>query len=366
MVPHDSSASPASAAGNQAEEDADAMTVEPTAPAGPSPHQALDFADMDSGLSARILDGLESVEEMLSQATASDDFFVGEVASHLAFAGGKRFRPLLALLSAEFGDPHREEVVKLATVMELTHLATLYHDDVMDEAPRRRGAPSANQRWDNTIAILAGDFLFARASEILADLGADTVRIQAQTFARLCTGQIRETVGPTADQDPVQHHIDVLADKTGSLIEASCRLGSRVAGVERPVEDALAAFGENIGVAFQLADDLVDILSDGAQSGKTPGTDIREGVPTLATLILLRDGTGEDARLVELLSRPLPDDAEHAEALRLLREHRVLDAARTEAARWAAAARDSLEPLPDIPAKDAMNRLCDYVVQRTA
>jgi heptaprenyl diphosphate synthase len=251
-------------------------------------------------------------------------------------------------------------------VVELTHLATLYHDDVMDEARLRRGAPSANARWDNTVAILTGDFLFARASDLLADLGPQAVRIQARTFERLVTGQIRETVGPLEGQDPLDHYLSVLADKTGSLIATSGRFGAMLSGADESVVDVLARFGERIGVAFQLADDLLDVDSDSAESGKTPGTDLREGVPTLPVFHALRSSDPADARLRDLLSRPLPDDAEHAEALDLLRRHPAMESARAEVQRWADDARAVLAPLPEVPARGALERLCDAVVDRSA
>ncbi|NDA12195.1 MAG: polyprenyl synthetase family protein, partial [Actinobacteria bacterium] len=261
--------------------------------------------------------------------------------------------------------PANDDVIKAAVVVELTHLATLYHDDVMDEAQLRRGAPSANARWDNSIAILTGDFLFARASDILADLGPEAVRIQAQTFERLCTGQIREAVGPDDGIDPVKHHLQVLSDKTGSLIATAGRFGAMMAGAEASAIDTLSRFGEAIGVAFQLADDIVDITSDAEQSGKLPGTDLREGVPTLATLIAQSSDQSGDDELVAFLSGPIPDDADHAQALRLLREHPALEDARDEARRWAGDARRILEPLPAGDAKVALEALCDYVVNRT-
>lgn len=309
--------------------------------------------------------GLADVEAGLKVAVSSDDPFVADASRYLVDAGGKRFRPLLVLLAAQFGDPRADGVVPAGVVVELTHLATLYHDDVMDEASMRRGARSANARWDNTIAILTGDFLFARSSAILADLGPEAVRIQAHTFERLCKGQIRETIGPREGQDPIDHHLEVIADKTGSLIAASGRYGSLMAGASPDAVEILTEFGERIGIAFQLADDIVDIASESMQSGKTPGTDLREGIPTLAGLYALSSDDPADARLQDLLGRPLTDDAEHAEALALLREHRALDLARIEAQRWAGLARESLSPLPDTPARQVMELLCDYVVTRT-
>lgn len=320
----------------------------------------------DAELEAWLADGMAAVEEGLQVAVASDDAFVADASRYLVDAGGKRFRPLLVLLAAQFGDPSAWGVVPAGVVVELTHLATLYHDDVMDEAQLRRGAASANSRWDNSIAILTGDFLFARSSKILADLGPEAVRIQAYTFERLCKGQIRETIGPREGQDPVEHHLEVIADKTGSLIAASGRYGALMAGASPEHVELLTTFGERIGVAFQLADDLVDITSESMQSGKTPGTDLREGIPTLAGLVALASEDPVDARLQELLSRPLPDDAEHAEALALLRAHPALMEARKEAHGWSDSAREVLDGLPAGPARDVLALLCDYVVSRTS
>jgi heptaprenyl diphosphate synthase len=324
----------------------------------------LDVGDAD--LEARLGAGLVAVEQLLHDTVKSEDAFVSEVARHLVEAGGKRFRPMLVLLAAEFGDRHAPGVVPAAVVVELTHLATLYHDDVMDEAPLRRGAASANARWDNTVAILTGDFLFARASDLLADLGPAAVRIQARTFERLVTGQIRETVGPSAGEDPLEHYLSVMADKTGSLIATSGRFGAMLAGADDATVDVLTRFGERIGVAFQLADDLLDVESETTDSGKTPGTDLREGVPTLPVFHAMRSTDPADARLRELLSRPLPDDAEHAEALALLRRHPAIEASRADLRHWADDARSVLAPLPDLPAKTALVRLCDVVVERSS
>ena len=329
-----------------------------------SPREMLvGLGSLDPGLLDRLDADLGRVETSLLDGIVSEYPFVTEASRHLAAAGGKRFRPLLVLLAAQFGDPEAPGIVPAAVVVELTHLATLYHDDVMDEAQIRRGARSANARWDNTVAILTGDFLFARASDILADLGPDAVRIQARTFERLCTGQILETIGAQPGEDPVEHHLRVLADKTGSLIATSGRFGAMMSGAPEGIVETMTRFGEDIGVAFQLADDLVDITSETAQSGKTPGTDLREGVPTLAGLMVL--SRGEGGRLADLLSRPLPDDGEHREALDLLRADPALEEARAVARSWADRARARLSGLPDAPATRALETLCDYVVGRS-
>ena len=319
----------------------------------------------DPALEADVRAGLAAVEQLLRDSVKSDFPFVTETSRHLVDAGGKRFRPMLVLLAAQFGDRHAPGVVPAAVVVELTHLATLYHDDVMDEAPLRRGAESANARWSNTVAILTGDFLFARASDLLADLGPEAVRIQARTFERLVTGQIRETVGPGPEDDRREHYLSVVADKTGSLIATSGRFGALLSGADETVVDILTRFGERIGVAFQLSDDILDVASDSAQSGKTPGTDLREGVATLPVLHALASTDPEGARLRDLLAGDLTDDVRHGEALRLLRASPALAAARAELVRWADDARAGLAALPDVPARAALESLCDLVVART-
>ncbi|GFE16069.1 geranylgeranyl pyrophosphate synthase [Streptomyces glebosus] len=323
----------------------------------------------DQALEADVQAGLAAVEEGLLEATKSDVPFITESAQHLVRAGGKRFRPLLVMLAAQFGDPYSPGVVPSAVVVELTHLATLYHDDVMDEADVRRGVASANARWGNSVAVLTGDFLFARASHILADLGPEAVRIQAEAFERLVTGQILETAGPRDGRDPIDHYLDVLAGKTGSLVAVACRFGAMMSGAEEPTVNILTQYGERLGTAFQLADDVLDIASDSHESGKTPGTDLREGIPTLPVLRLRAraesaTGTPEDRALCELLAGDLTDDARHAEALAGLRAHPALEEARRDTVRYAEEARAMLAPLPSCMAKSALEGLCDAVVHR--
>ncbi|MGP2436616.1 polyprenyl synthetase family protein [Streptomyces sp. JW3] len=322
----------------------------------------------DQALEADVQAGMAAVEEGLLEATKSEVPFITEAAQHLVRAGGKRFRPLLVMLAAQFGDRHAPGIVPSAVVVELTHLATLYHDDVMDEAAVRRGVPSANTRWGNSVAVLTGDFLFARASQILADLGPEAVRVQALAFERLVTGQILETAGPQDGRDPVEHYLDVLGGKTGSLVAVSCRFGAMMSGADETVVDVLTQYGERLGVAFQLADDVLDIASDSDESGKTPGTDLREGIATLPVLRLreraARLGLAEDLALCELLASDLTDDDRHAEALRLLRAHPALEQARRDTVRYAEEARAALAPLRACDAKTALVELCDAVVHR--
>lgn len=324
--------------------------------------------DGDPRLEASVRAVVARVEEILRETVQSADPVLAETARHLADAGGKRFRPLLTALVAQLGDPTAPQVALAGAVVELTHLATLYHDDVMDEAAVRRGADSANARWGNSIAILTGDFLFSRAADLAARLGPEAVRIQADTFARLVHGQIAETTGPRGS-DPVAHYLKVIADKTGSLIGTSARFGAMFAGVEPAVVDAVSAYGETVGIAFQLSDDLLDIASDSAESGKTPGTDLREGVPTLPTLYALADDATDTSsvRLRELLAMgPLNDDALVGEALELLRESSGLKRARETVRGYAERSRAHLAVLPEGSPRKALESLADFVADRTA
>ena len=307
---------------------------------------------------------LEAVEARLREVAASSDPLLDVSSRHLAEAGGKRVRPMLTLLAAELGDPDLPQVIDAAVVVELTHLATLYHDDVMDEADVRRGAASANTRWTNTIAILTGDFLFARASDLTASLGTEATHIQARTFARLVEGQIAETAGPR-DGDPVEHHLRVIADKTASLISTSARLGAMLAGAPAEDVDTVARFGEIYGVAFQLSDDLIDIASDEASLGKTPGTDLREGIRTLPVLLVLAQDDAASARLRELLGQSLSSDERLAEALELLRAHPAMTQARARLTSYVDEAREVAGRLPAGPTRDALLTLSDFLLART-
>ena len=317
-------------------------------------------------LEATLVAQMLQVEALLLSHTRSDYPFVDETAHHLVAAGGKRLRPLLTLLTAQFGDPTGRGVIAAAVACEITHLATLYHDDVMDEAPLRRGVESANMRWGNTIAILTGDFLFAKSSDLLADLGPEAVRLQARTFERLVIGQIMETQGPNPGQDPLEHYLQVVADKTGSLIAASARYGAMVSGASLEIMDTVTSFGEKIGVAFQLADDVIDIASESNQSGKTPGTDLREGVPTLVTLNVMKSTDSADRELQQLLSAPIVDKATVQEVLVALRNHKALSESREQLHQVAKDARLALGPLPVCDATGALMSLCDAVIDRSA
>jgi heptaprenyl diphosphate synthase len=319
---------------------------------------------VDKALLKKIQSGLELVEVQLLQAVTHTDPVANVTSRHLLEAGGKRLRPVLVLLGAALGDNTKDEVTKAAVVVELTHLATLYHDDVMDRAPMRRGVPTAHEVWGNSVAILTGDLLFARASQIVSRLGGKALSLQADTFERLCLGQLHETLGPQDDEDPIAHYIQVLADKTGSLIAASAELGVVYGDGPDEYREPMRIYGEKVGVAFQLIDDVIDIGSD--DSGKTPGTDLRAGVPTMPTLLLrAHAATDPKAReLLEIIDAGLEDDAQLAIAVSKLREHPALEEAYQLAKTWATDAVAALAPLPDSPVKDALRVFAEAVVDR--
>jgi heptaprenyl diphosphate synthase len=327
----------------------------------------LDFPD--GALEAVLLDDLALVEEALLEVGQAGDQLLTETSRYGVAAGGKRFRALLVLLAAQFGEDSRNpQVIKAAVAIELTHLATLFHDDVMDEADVRRGSDSVNARWGNSVAILAGDFLFAHASLVLASLGPDAVRIQAETFMRLVNGQLAETIGPRPGQDVLEHYLYVINEKTGSLIATAGLFGAMFSGAPESVTERISRACSQLGIAWQVSDDIIDVASDSAQSGKTPGTDLREGVPTLPVLYALRSSDAADSRLRWLLSSDdadLSDPALLAETLGLLRGHHAMAEARADVLTWVNGARSQIMALPDVPARAAFLAMCDYVAKRT-
>lgn len=332
------------------------------------------YRSVEPNLELNVQAGLEQVEDLLGQSVSSARDLIDELTRHLADAGGKRLRPMLTLIAGQLGAPHRaqsEEVVQAATAMELTHLASLYHDDVMDSAEQRRGVESAQRIWGNNSAILAGDVLFSRASFLVAGLGQESVLYHARTFERLCMGQLNETFGPAEGDDPVDFYLQVLADKTGSLVAASAYFGAVHSGAGREVAAMTERFGEAVGVAFQLADDVIDIVSPGEITGKTPGTDLREGVDTMPVLLLRKhqaagDLDDEGQRILELLEEDLSSDEALAQVVEALSAHPVIDETRALARAWADEAVEHLAALPESEAKDALEAFAFLMVDRAA
>jgi heptaprenyl diphosphate synthase len=320
---------------------------------------AFGIPSLSPELEATIAAGLSDIEILLNERIEGKYLFANETSRHLVEAGGKRFRPLITILGSLVGTGLNDRVVKAAAVCELTHL-----DDVMDEAPLRRGVESANSRWGNSVAILTGDYLFAKMSQILAELGPEAVKLQADTFERLVIGQILETQGPKNGEDPLEHYLQVVADKTGSLIATSLRFGAMFAGCTKEEVETLTEFGEKIGIAFQLADDIIDIASDSLDSGKTPGTDLREGIPTLVTLNALKSNDPNDASLKLALSGPIKSEEKVQWVIQELRNHKALSESRAQLQAIAKEARAALGPLPISETSSALFSLCDLVIDR--
>ncbi|MDP7704001.1 MULTISPECIES: nonaprenyl/(2E,6E)-farnesyl/geranylgeranyl diphosphat synthase [unclassified Mycobacterium] len=323
----------------------------------------VDFGD--AGFAATVRDGVARVEQLMDAELRGSDEVMTESLLHLFQAGGKRFRPLFTVLSAQTGpDPDNADVTLAGAVVELIHLATLYHDDVMDEAEVRRGAPSANARWGNNVAILAGDYLLATASRLVSRLGPEAVRIVADTFAELVTGQMRETRGTPEGVDRIEQYLRVVHEKTGSLIGAAGRFGGMFSGADDDQIERLSRLGGIVGTAFQIADDIIDIDSESDESGKVPGTDLREGVRTLPMLYALQQTEPDGARLRELLAGPIHNDDEVLEALALLRQSPGMAQAKQTLAGYADRAHHELSLLPESPGRDALQALVDYTVSR--
>ena len=315
----------------------------------------------DAKLLKQIESDLKVVENRIQEATAQTDSVVDTMSNHLAQAGGKRLRPLLVLLTSHLGSGTNSEVMDAAVVMEVTHLATLYHDDVMDEASTRRGVDAAHVVWGNSIAILTGDLLFARAANIVSHLGTDALQLQAKVFEQLVLGQLHETIGP-GEADPLQHYLDVVRDKTGSLIALSARMGALLSGADESFQQSLQLYGERVGIAFQLADDLIDIRASKKDSGKVAGTDILAGVPTLPALLLSGYEDAESKQLAADIASA--SEANIASVLERLRNHPVIAEAEEVTDSWAEMAIDALQPLPSGSVKSALEAFARAVVDR--
>lgn len=319
--------------------------------------------------------GLDAVEAGLLREMSFADNLADVTSRYLLEAGGKRVRPTLTLLTAQLGNGNNERVIVAAEALEITHLASLYHDDVMDEAKMRRGVPSAQSVWGNSVAILTGDLLFARASKLIASLGEEAIKLQAETFERLCLGQLHETIGPREGEDAIEHYIQVLRDKTGSLIAAAAEVGVMYSNAPAAFAEPVKTFGESIGVAFQLIDDVIDLAPREDDTGKMPGADLRSGVATLPLLYLRRlaETDADAAALLERIDRDvtaLHSGEAHEEELVLaiaeLRAHDVTRRTLEEAHRWAAEAVAALAPLPEGPVKKALTRFADSIVERSS
>ena len=304
----------------------------------------------------RLGDDLAGLEKALTASVLADDPFLSQVAGHLIKAGGKRLRPALALTAAAVGGVEATpDVVQGGVSVELVHLGSLYHDDVMDDGTSRRGVETVNARWGNLVAILAGDFLLARASEIAASLGNEVAGLLANTIGRLCEGQVGELrtafdVGRTEEA-----YLTSIGGKTASLMSASCRIGGITAGLDRPAIDALTAYGHAFGMVFQIRDDILDVVGTDESLGKAAGQDLVQGTYTLPVIIALREPEAGD-ELRALLGKPL-DTPERDKARDIVRSTDAVAAARAAAGRYADQAAEAARSFPPGPVADAMAHL---------
>lgn len=312
----------------------------------------------------RIWDSLTRVEERLLEAAAANDPYLTKIAQHLLLAGGKRFRPLLALLAAEFGEPDGHRPVEAGVAVELIHVGSLYHDDVIDEADLRRGAASANANWDNTVAILAGDFLMARASEVAAThLSQESVRLLAATYADLVEGQTRELQLDFDLDHGLDEYEQVIGGKTASLIRTSARLGAIAGDAPPETVEALSLWAWEVGMVFQIADDALDLVATEEVLGKPAGSDIREGKFTMPVLAALSGPEGERVRRLLASPRPYPDQT-IGEVIEVVRSGGHVDAALAQASHRLQTAASALAALPDGAPKRVLLGLGDYLVTR--
>ncbi|MTE22579.1 polyprenyl synthetase family protein [Streptomyces sp. TRM43335] len=316
---------------------------------------------------ARLSEALAAAERRLRACSRdASDPRVAELTGHLTATGGKRLRTLLALLAAEFGDPSREGVVQAAVVAELVHVASLYHDDVVDRAATRHGVSTANVLWGNRMAVLGGDWLLARAARLAADLVPRALGLNADTANRLIAGQLRELAGPAPGEDPVEHYFQVTAGKTAALLAMSLGVGALQAGAPDAVVDVLIEYGEQLGIAFQIADDLLDLASPEAFTGKERGKDLLAGVPSLPVLLAREDTDPRDAELRELIEAGSAAGGDwHLRVLELFSASRATARAEAIMHQRLARAKEALESLPPLPARRTLDALCDFVAFRT-
>lgn len=311
-----------------------------------------------------IAQDLKRVEQRLLREVDSDLSFVTEVVSHLITAGGKRIRPSLTLACAGIASlPVPEDSIAGAVSVELVHLGSLHHDDVMDGASTRRGVASVNERWDVTTAVLSGDFLLARASVLAAQVGTEFSELLASTIAELCEGQILEHQDAFSCDRTIASYETSISGKTASLLSTSCRIGAITAGLSRDEIEAVTEFGRSYGMAFQILDDINDLTSDRQALGKPSGQDLMEGNYTLPVLLTLGggDGAGAGDALRELLAAGL-DQTKLGQALELVRSGDGIDRARDVARSWADKASAALEVIRD----NAHSQKLRFVTQQLA
>lgn len=315
---------------------------------------------------ALVHDDLKQVNALILQRMDSSVPLIPQLAGYIVSAGGKRLRPVLTLAAAKLCDYDGRRHIDLATCVEFIHTATLLHDDVVDESDLRRGRKTANEIWGNKASVLVGDFLFSRAFQLMVEDGSlDVLRILSAASARIAEGEVQQlsTANDTTTSEGA--YLDVIKAKTATLFAAACEVGAVVADRPKAEREALDCYGLNLGIAFQLVDDMLDYSADQAELGKAVGDDFRDGKITLPIILAYRRGTDEE----RAFWRRVLEDQEQTEtdlerAIGLIRGHRALDDTLDRARHYGAIARDSLGIFPDGPAKDALLDIIDFAIER--
>ncbi len=308
---------------------------------------------------------LGRLDAEIDRAVTAQDAQLRVMALHVVRRGGKRLRPALLMLCGSLGPCPDGPLLKAAAALELIHVASLYHDDIMDRAPVRRGGPSTQARWGDGPATFAGAYLFARACTLWADLGGLTNRLASEASVDLCRGQLGELEHAFDLDTPEQRHLEILTLKTGSLFSLPCRIGAALAGLDAEAAASLQIYGDELGRAFQLADDLLDLTGEVETIGKLASKDLREGIYSLPVLRALRNGGADSARLRDLLTLETLEDNEVGEAVAIVRASGAVESVRDQARRGAEAAGAAIAQLPDGPAKDSLRALAALAVERT-
>lgn len=311
----------------------------------------------------RVWDRMSGVEQRLQEVSVAETEFLTKIARHGLSAGGKRYRPLLAQVAAELGGNHGSGPIEAGVSAELVHLGSLYHDDVIDEAETRRGIPSVNQNWSNTVAILAGDFLLARASEIAAPLGEEAVALIARTYATLCEGQVRELIYTDSLDHGPEGYYSVIGGKTASLIRTSARLGAITGGADHDTVDAISDWAWEMGMVFQITDDVLDLVASDEFLGKPAGSDIGEGTFTLPVLLAAAGDGGEEVRALLAGGKPYSRDA-ITRVIALTVSGGYIDTVLDGAVERIAIAEKAANEIPNNPLSHVLADLDQYLLDR--
>lgn len=309
-------------------------------------------------------ENLEKLEKRLFEVTVSEDDYLTEISQYLIDAGGKRFRPIISLLAGELGSGDKEKVIDAGISVELIHLGSLYHDDVIDEATTRRGVESTNRKWNATLAILAGDYLLARSSELAADnLGLESVKLLASTYAELVVGQTKEVQFSFNTTHSTDDYLDVIGGKTASLIRTSAKLGAMAANCPDNLINSISSWAWHNGIIFQITDDILDLNSDSETLGKPAGNDILEGTYTLPVLLALEK---DQKKIEDILHQVKNSEIELTEVLAEFNSDEIIEESNKFVNYHFIQSNDAIKKIENKKISDILNNLNEYLLQRSS